>query len=37
MTPQSFLENYTHYGFNIFAGKKVLGHICAFLKKKSGR
>jgi hypothetical protein len=33
MTPQSFLENYTHYGSNIVAGKKLLAHICAFLRK----
>jgi hypothetical protein len=34
MTPQSFLENYTHYGSNIVAGKKLLAHICASLRKK---
>jgi len=34
MTLESFLENYTHYGSNIVAGKKLLAHICAFLKKK---
>jgi len=34
MTPQSFLENYTHYGSNIVAGKKLLVHICTFLGKK---
>jgi hypothetical protein len=33
MTPKSFLENYTHYGSNIVAGKKLLAHICAFLRK----
>jgi hypothetical protein len=33
MTPQSFLENYTQYGSNIVAGKKMLAHICAFLRK----
>jgi hypothetical protein len=33
MTPQSFLENYTHYGSTIVAGKKVLAHIRAFLRK----
>jgi hypothetical protein len=34
MTPQPFLENYTPYGSNIVAVKKLLAHICAFLRKK---
>jgi hypothetical protein len=34
MTPQSFLENYTHYGSIIVAGEKLLAHICPFLRKK---
>ena len=34
MTPQSFLENYNPYGFSIVAGKKMLAHICTFLRKK---
>jgi hypothetical protein len=34
MTPQSFLENYTHYGSNIVAVKQLLAHICSFLRKK---
>ena len=35
MTPQSFLENYAHYGSNIIAGKRLFVHIYAFFRKKS--
>jgi hypothetical protein len=34
MTPQSVLENYTHYGSNIVVGNKLLAHICSVLRKK---
>jgi hypothetical protein len=34
MTSQFFLETYTHYGSIIVAGKKLLVHICSFLRKK---
>jgi hypothetical protein len=33
MTPQAFLENYTPYGSNIVAVKKLLAYICTFFRK----